>query len=340
MDPTLSIQHEFLLFKEIVNKIASAECTEDGGYETASQLYLLMRKHSASYDIINQMAGIIIKEAESLFPFLIINSNDELLKVLSESRAGRKLYDTGLKGLLKRKFSFFNEVELAYILFLELYNKYSSLIINDMDKNREIAIELNNDIQTLVSGLRKTFDMVADTELTIDTALQMVKSICNDLSFTENDVNDIISGKGRLTLCTTKDSAEARLNAKNENIEYIIKDGSLTFSMRIGIDVNMEVEASPKMAATLRKHNIDFVLNEKTSHYIIDYTHFKSPEDFTFGQMIDLSPTRNYFPKAINIKTNKEIPINTFARIKTYNSSGQLQTYKLPEAIKWDIVNN
>lgn len=336
MQSSLITHHETHRFREIISGIKAGTLAEDEKGGIATQLLALMGKYSASYPVFDKMASLLVENAETIFPFIVFYSNDELLKVLSESRAGKSLSDRGIKGILKRRFTHFNPTETLFILFLEYYCNccVSTLGNNKTDKKLPAWKNRIDEIQILITNIRSTFETVASSELTIDKAVRMIQSICEDISNTDKDIQDILSGKGRFTLCTTRDSEEARYSAGIEEMEYITQDGQLIFSMRIGIDVNMEVEATPKMCSLLRKYAIDFVENKETSKYVLDFQQYKSPADFTFEQMINLKPCRNYFPKAIHCDEKTVVPEGTFAQVVAYDSSGKIQTYIIPPPIR------
>lgn len=340
MDTIISMQSDLLKFRELTSGISPGETVCEQSQEISSKVLQLIRKYSAS-ESLAAMVELLICHAERLFPFLILNTKDELLLILSESRGGHLLKEEGLKGFLKRKFEYLNSVETAYILYLELFCKYcvsQSHVYRKTEKqDAESIIAQAAQIGELITGLRLVFDNVANSELTIDKVVRMVQSLCGGVTLTKKEIDDILSGKGRLTLCTTPDSMEARESAKMENIEYVLKDGQITFSMRIGIDVNMEVEATPRMASLLRSYNIQFVEKTETCKYVIDYQQYKIPADFTFGQMLKLLPKRNYFAKAIKYREGDHIDDNTFAKIKAYDSSGKINTYRFPPPVRWEF---
>lgn len=332
MDSLLTSQQDMLHFRECLHQITSHQADED----TASHVLSLMRKYSASFDSITQMADLLIQNAKSTLPFLLTHSKDQLLTVLSESRAGGSLFEQGLKGIVNRKFHPLNHVETAFVLFLELFCTSCITCANIQKSSSEssaLAMQAR-EMKTTIANLRTVFSNMAASELTIDKAISMIQSIDENISPSNKDSEDILSGKGRLTLCTTEDSPEARLNAQQEHIEYTIKNNKLTFSTRMGVDVNIEVDATPKMSSLLHGYGIKFVENKETKKYIIDYRQFKSPEDFTFAQLIALSPIRNYFPKAIKCCETESVPDGTFAKVKAYDRSGKIQTYTLPEPVK------
>lgn len=332
MDSLLISQQDMQHFRECIHQITTHQADE----EIISRMLLLMRKYSASFDTITQMASLLIQDAKTIFPALLVHTNDQLLAVLSESRAGSSLYEQGLKGIIKRKYQYLNPVETAFVLFLELFcTRCITPVGTQKDSTGGAALSMQaHEIKTTITNLRTIFSNIAESELTIDKAVSMIQSIAENLTPSEKDIEDIFAGKGRLTLCTTKDSPEARQNALQENIGFTIKNGQLTFTMRLGVDVNMEVEATHESSSVLQRYNISFVENKETKKYIIDYQQFKSPEDFTFEQLIALSPTRRYFPKAINCPENKTVPEGTFAKVRAYSRTGKIQTYTLPEPVK------
>ena len=335
MDPLLTIQRDILRFREIVSQIASSAVANGDERETVSQLLTLMQKYSASYDTFIEMANMLIKNAETIFPFLLIHTRDELLTILSESRAGGQLYEQGLKGIIKRKFKPLNSVETVYILFFELFCTSCIMIEGKVNTLDDSALNMQaKEIKTVIANLRQVFSNVAATELTIDKTISMIKSVDENITLSEKDIEDILSGRGRLTLCTTDNTLEARQNAENEKIEYVVQNHLLTFFTRIGIDVNIEVAANPSMLSSLRNYDINFVEDKERNIYIIDYNSFRSLSDFTFEQLIALSPFCRYFTKAINCGKNEEIAEGTFAKVKAYNATGKIQNYTLPEPIK------
>ena len=336
MHSNLIIQHETLRFRELVSTIKTDTIPDDERTTVASHLLELMAKYNASNQIFYKMVNLLMENTETIFPFLVLYSNDELLKVLSGSRAGKPMFEHGLKGILKRKFENLNQVETIFILYLEYYCNccLSRLTGQKADGKISKTTDRIDELKTLIAGIRGTFEKVSDSELTIDKATRMIQSICEDITNTDKDIEDILTGKGRLTLCTTKDSREARNSAELEKMEYIVKNGELIFYMRIGIDVNMEVEATPKMLSLLRKYNIEFVENNETTKYVLDFHKYKNPADFTFEQMMSLKPSRNYFPKAINCNEKTVIPEGTFAKVVAYDGSGRMQTYRLPLPVR------